>query len=187
MPAAMVPLDALPLTPNGKVDRARLPAPDYAAAAGREPGTVTERVICDAFAEVLDLPQAGPDVLDVLLPIKAAGPRPPLFCVHPGGGASWCYLPLARYVPPGTPVYGLQSPALDGAGQLPGSLSELAAICLARIRAVQPEGPYRLLGWSFGGNLAPKAGPPPGPEPRSGAPTSPGTSPRSPSAASTPR
>jgi amino acid adenylation domain-containing protein len=96
----------------------------------------------------------GRDALAMLLPIRATGTRPPLFCMPPAGGMSWCYLPLTRYVPPDIPLYGLQSPALDGIGQLPGSLRELASICLAQIRAVQPDGPYHLLGWSFGGNLA---------------------------------
>jgi amino acid adenylation domain-containing protein len=101
----------------------------------------------------------GRDALGVLLPIRVAGARPPLFCVHPLSGLSWCYAPLARYVPPGIPLYGLQSPALDSAaldsaGQIPGSLPELAGICVAQIQAVQPDGPCHLLGWSFGGSLA---------------------------------
>lgn len=38
------------------------------------------------------------DALDVVLPIRVRGTRPPILCVHPGGGVSWCYLPLARHV-----------------------------------------------------------------------------------------
>ncbi|MCI3928122.1 non-ribosomal peptide synthetase [Streptomyces sp. AN091965] len=62
IPAAVIVLDALPLTANGKVDRAALPAPEFAAnATGREPVTEPERVLCDLYAELLGLERVGAD------------------------------------------------------------------------------------------------------------------------------
>lgn len=92
--------------------------------------------------------------LGVLLPLRGDGDRPPLFCVHPGVGMSWCYASLARHLPPGQPIFGLQSPAILAPASAPSSVEELAAGYLARVRARQPRGPYYLLGWSFGGLVA---------------------------------
>src|SRR5690606_36043636 len=50
----------------------------------------------------------------------------PLFVVHPAGGIAWCYRELARALTPDRAVHGLQSPALDPAQPLPGSIDALA-------------------------------------------------------------
>ncbi|MGW5904913.1 amino acid adenylation domain-containing protein [Streptomyces althioticus] len=91
---------------------------------------------------------------ETLLPLRARGTATPLFCLHPGGGFSWCYAGIVRHLGPDVPVYGIQARGLDGAGPLPSSMAEMTEDYLERIRSVQPSGPYRLAGWSFGGLVA---------------------------------
>jgi thioesterase domain-containing protein len=98
------------------------------------------------------------DALGVLLPIREQGGEPPVFCLPPGSGLSWCYMPMARFAPGGIPLYGLQARGLDGGGEFAGSLAEMAGDFVEQIRAVQPGGPYRLLGWSLGGLIAHEVG-----------------------------
>ncbi|MGW6312337.1 amino acid adenylation domain-containing protein [Streptomyces sp. NPDC055099] len=60
VPAVVLVLDALPVTRNGKVDRAALPAPDFAErVSGREPQSEAEATLCGLFAEVLGLERVG--------------------------------------------------------------------------------------------------------------------------------
>ncbi|GIF17048.1 non-ribosomal peptide synthetase [Actinoplanes teichomyceticus] len=91
---------------------------------------------------------------EVLLPLRAAGDRAPLFCIHASGGLSWNYGPLLRHLPPNQPVYGVQARGLARTEPLPGSVEEMAADYVEQIRTVQPTGPYHLLGWSLGGRIA---------------------------------
>ncbi|MEC3955141.1 amino acid adenylation domain-containing protein [Nocardia sp. CDC153] len=92
--------------------------------------------------------------LQVVLPIRATGTRTPIFCAPPMSGMSWTYAGLTRFLPEDQPLYGLQSPALTEADWDPNSLDDMARRYAAEMRAIQPEGPYRVLGYSLGGNLA---------------------------------
>ncbi|HEY0699129.1 MAG TPA: alpha/beta fold hydrolase, partial [Micromonospora sp.] len=94
------------------------------------------------------------DALAVLLPLRATGDRPPLFCVHPAAGVSWVYSGLLRHLAPDRPVYGLQARGLGQPGERPSSVEEMVKDYLGQIRTVQPHGPYHLLGWSFGAGVA---------------------------------
>ncbi|MEU6464122.1 amino acid adenylation domain-containing protein [Streptomyces sp. NPDC046976] len=62
VPSLLLRLPALPLTTNGKVDRKALPDPaSLTRSAGRAPSGPGEQQVCDLFAAVLGLSEAGPD------------------------------------------------------------------------------------------------------------------------------
>ncbi|MFJ4187135.1 amino acid adenylation domain-containing protein [Kitasatospora sp. NPDC089509] len=122
-------------------------------------GTLFQAPSVAALDAALSEDAPGADALDVLLPLRptAPGRRAPLFAVHPAGGLSWCYTGLIRHLPADVPIYGLQAQgvgAATAAEPLPATMEELAAHYAGRLREVQPEGPYRLLGWSTGGIIA---------------------------------
>jgi nonribosomal peptide synthetase DhbF len=94
------------------------------------------------------------EAYDVMLPLRAGVGTRPLFCVHPATGLAWSYVGLATHLPADLPVYGIQAPGLREGTRAPRSMTEMLDRLLAEIRDVQPLGPYRLLGWSLGGNIA---------------------------------
>ncbi|MFI5086156.1 MAG: amino acid adenylation domain-containing protein [Actinomycetales bacterium] len=60
VPSAIVQLEAIPLTPNGKLERASLPQPDENGTAVA-PRNDSERLVAEAFREVLGLAAIGMD------------------------------------------------------------------------------------------------------------------------------
>ncbi|MFH8800533.1 amino acid adenylation domain-containing protein [Streptomyces sp. NPDC017936] len=88
-----------------------------------------------------------------VLPIRPHGGRPPLFCVHGGVGLGWPFLSLAAHLPD-TPVYAFQAGGIQHDAPQPDSVPEMAAHYVERMVEIQPDGPYHILGWSFGGLVA---------------------------------
>lgn len=85
--------------------------------------------------------------------MRVHGAGSPLFCLHSGGGLAWSYAGLAQHVT-GRPIYGLQARGIARPEPLPATFEEMVEDYTAPIRATHHKGPYNLVGWSFGGNLA---------------------------------
>ncbi|MEV7924223.1 amino acid adenylation domain-containing protein [Kitasatospora sp. NPDC088779] len=117
-------------------------------------GAVFEHRTLEALAAAVTTGGGAVDLLGPVLPIRPTGGRPPLFCVHGGLGFAIPFAALAEHLDPEQPVYGLQARGLSDDGPLPTDLGDVAEEYLARVRAVQPHGPYHLLGWSYGGVVA---------------------------------
>jgi thioesterase domain-containing protein/acyl carrier protein len=80
----------------------------------------------------------------------ADGDGPHLFLVPPAGGTNFCYQRLAAQIKSTGPITAFTAPAAD---------SDLTIRALARrninaLLEIQPQGPFRLGGYSFGGNVA---------------------------------
>ena len=114
------------------------------------PATLFTAPTVEALAAVLRGGESVPS--GPLVVLAAGGDRPPLVWLHAAAGTVTAYLELARRLheaAPDRPVWALPAPP-----DLPATLEELAAGHVAALRAAQPEGPYHLAGWSFGGVVA---------------------------------
>jgi amino acid adenylation domain-containing protein len=88
-----------------------------------------------------------------LVPVRTAGSRPPLFCVHGHMGNALFYRELAQHLGPDQPFYAFQ--ARGTVGDDPhASIEEMATAYVAELRTVQPHGPYHIGGYCFGGRVA---------------------------------
>ncbi len=89
-----------------------------------------------------------------LVAIQPAGTLRPFFCVHAIGGNIFSYIELSHQLGSDQPFYGLQSLGLNGEHQPHTRIENMATAYIEAIRSVQPQGPYRLGGWSMGGVIA---------------------------------
>jgi aspartate racemase len=89
-----------------------------------------------------------------LVPIQPEGSKPPFFCVHGLGGHVLRFGALAHHLGNDRPFYGIQAYGLAGGNAPHTSVEEMAAHYVSEIRKMQPEGPYLLGGYSFGGAVA---------------------------------
>jgi thioesterase domain-containing protein len=91
-----------------------------------------------------------PKELGNLMPINPDGNKIPLFIVH---GDNSNYI-ISDYFGTDQPVYGFFHPGSEGERIAYRTAREMAASYLEKIQAVWPDGPYNLIGYSFGGILA---------------------------------
>jgi aspartate racemase len=89
-----------------------------------------------------------------LVALQPEGSRPPFFCIHGVGGNVVGFRDLARHLGSDQPFYALQPLGLDGKHECLTSIPLMADRYIQEIRKIQPEGPYRVGGYSFGGLVA---------------------------------
>jgi thioesterase domain-containing protein/acyl carrier protein len=89
-----------------------------------------------------------------LVRIRSEGSEPPLICLPGAGGNVLYYNALAARLGPGQPVYGLQTPGLDGRREPHARVEDLARDHIETLRRLHIAGPYRLCGHSFGAHVA---------------------------------
>jgi acyl-CoA synthetase (AMP-forming)/AMP-acid ligase II/thioesterase domain-containing protein/NAD(P)-dependent dehydrogenase (short-subunit alcohol dehydrogenase family) len=96
----------------------------------------------------------GRELPPSIVPLRPAGAQSALFLAPTAFGTVSAYFRFAELLPSDQPVYGLNPPGLvDDEAPLT-EMDALAAWMARGIREVQPHGPYRLAGWSGGGNIA---------------------------------
>lgn len=78
----------------------------------------------------------------------------PLHLLHPIGGTIHCYMALNQYLDSDIPVFAYQSPGIKDADEIEVGIEDIASKYVEKILMNQPDGPFRLGGWCFGGVLA---------------------------------
>jgi thioesterase domain-containing protein len=86
--------------------------------------------------------------------IQPHGSKRPFFCVPGAGGHVLSFYNFARHLGNDQPFYGLQPRGFDGEQAPHTQVEDIAAYYIEALQTVQPQGPYLLGGYSFGGHVA---------------------------------
>lgn len=88
---------------------------------------------------------------DVLVPIKTTGKKIPLFFVHGADLNVLLFKPIADYMAPDQPVYGLQALGINHETHIPATIEDMVKRYVADMVKAYPNGPYAIAGYSLGG------------------------------------
>ncbi|NOT13706.1 MAG: hypothetical protein HOP23_18090, partial [Methylococcaceae bacterium] len=109
-------------------------------------------ILFDFVREISNLPSKKQNKNLVVL--RSSGTLNPLILVHPVGGEISYAENIIPWINSDIPIYGLVSSEFVF-GEIPiSSVEEMAAQYIRNIRNIQPNGPYRIAGWSAGGTIA---------------------------------
>jgi nonribosomal peptide synthetase DhbF len=78
--------------------------------------------------------------------------KEPVWFFHGGGGLGWAYYSFVPFVKD-RPAYALQSRGSNGVDSLADSVEAMVDDYVTEMLRIQPEGPFHLIGWSYGGTV----------------------------------
>ena len=111
-----------------------------------------EHSTVEKFAKLLTIKKEI--VSDYLVPLKPKGSKVPLFIVHGAGLNILNFSNVINHFCEDQPVYGFQGIGPNGFDNWFESIEAMAARYIESILEVNPNGPYALAGFSFGGVVA---------------------------------
>ena len=89
-----------------------------------------------------------------IIGLQPRGTKPIFYFVHGFGGSVLRFRDLARSMAPDQPFYGIQARGMDGSEPSLNRVGDMVEVYLRDLREFQPDGPYLLGGYSFGGYVA---------------------------------
>ncbi|MGO1885406.1 MAG: amino acid adenylation domain-containing protein, partial [Citricoccus sp.] len=110
----------------------------------------------EALARRIDRSEPEPELSPetaVLVPLRESSNGLNVFCAHARYGHATVYRGLADHVPEDLGIIGLQDPVHGGSDVEFPDFAAVVACYADAVIAAQPEGPVRLLGWSYGGHI----------------------------------
>jgi acetoacetyl-CoA synthetase len=104
-----------------------------------------------ALASLLEqptLPRCSP-----FIALKKGRRQPPILMAHGLGGRAR-FAKLVKHIHTDHPIYGIQAKGIDGREEPFERIEDMAHFYLGALKELQPQGPYILIGYSFGGLVA---------------------------------
>jgi amino acid adenylation domain-containing protein len=115
--------------------------------------TIFQAPTIEQLAKVLSQSEYLPDS-SYLVPIQPFGSKIPFFCIHGAQGEVLFLKSLTNHLSPDQPFYGIRSPGQNGETAPLTCIEDMAKLYIEEIKTIQPQGPYLLGGYSFGGLVA---------------------------------